>query len=811
MGDLYEGYAAPPSATAMSTATAIATGTIQQQQTQMGYPPPTAAFPARQGTAAQRMGTAVRRTATGQVVQDIDRPPTSVTSTRAAGYTSVQRQGPRPLDGGKPSGGMFQRSEPAPELVAREMEKKVSTLVEESALLNQKGQLAPALEKAKEAQKKEEALRKHREHNGVMDGMNIDLTYSVSFNLANQYQANELYTEALAAYGAIVKNKQYAQSGRLRVNMGNIYFKQGKYPTAIKMYHMAVDQIPKTSNELRLKIFRNIGHAFVRMGEYADAMRQYELVMQGCGKEPGSYADFEAGFSLVLCYFALGTSVGDSREKEKLKHAFLRLISLPLEQDEDGGDGEEGYGEDELQQYVREQRRNACHLILTAAKLVAPHIEANFELGFNFCIESLRENNFADLASEMEISKALYFLKMKRVDKAKETLMGFEKKDSSLQDPTVKSRATTNLCFLHFLEGDLKNADAFGTAAIKADRYNSRALVNKGNCELTKGDAYFNKGKEREAVDAYRKSQELYLEAIGVEADCTDALYNLGLVNRRLGKIEDAVHVFEKLHGIIPESNEVVFQMASLHEMMDNLLEAEKYYKLAISKTPSDARLLARYGSLLSRMDEESPALHNHLESYRYLPVDMDVIAWLGAYFVKNEVYEKAMQYFARAAEIQPHEVKWRLMVASCHRRCGEFQLALKLYEEIERKHPDNVECLNYLVRLCKQLGMKEKALEYGAKLGKAERTLEHSQEAARAAAAQNESFTGDGGDTSRGEFGSNQMSAAGIDNSAAAARRAAAEAGNVASKTKVVRGSRRVEDEDWGDGELDDLLPMGD
>ena len=53
-------------------------------------------------------------------------------------------------------------------------------------MLNQKGQLAPALEKAKEAQKKEEALRKHREHNGVMDGMNIDLTYSVSFNLANQ-------------------------------------------------------------------------------------------------------------------------------------------------------------------------------------------------------------------------------------------------------------------------------------------------------------------------------------------------------------------------------------------------------------------------------------------------------------------------------------------------------------------------------------------------------------------------------------------------------------------------------------------------
>jgi intraflagellar transport protein 88 len=35
-----------------------------------------------------------------------------------------------------------------------------------------------------------------------------------------------------------VKNKSFAQSGRLRVNMGNIYFEQEKFPNAIKMYRM---------------------------------------------------------------------------------------------------------------------------------------------------------------------------------------------------------------------------------------------------------------------------------------------------------------------------------------------------------------------------------------------------------------------------------------------------------------------------------------------------------------------------------------------------------------------------------------------
>ena len=37
-------------------------------------------------------------------------------------------------------------------------------------------------------------------------------------------------------------------------------------------------------------------------------------------------------------------------------------------------------------------------------------------------------------------------------------------------------------------------------------------------------------------------------------------------------------------------------------------------------------------------------------------------------------MYEKAVAYFERAAQIQPQEVKWKLMVASCHRRLGSFQ-----------------------------------------------------------------------------------------------------------------------------------------
>ena len=48
-----------------------------------------------------------------------------------------------------------------------------------------------------EAKKRERALTKFRETNGLSDQVNVDLTYAVDFNLAVCYHANKDYQEAL--------------------------------------------------------------------------------------------------------------------------------------------------------------------------------------------------------------------------------------------------------------------------------------------------------------------------------------------------------------------------------------------------------------------------------------------------------------------------------------------------------------------------------------------------------------------------------------------------------------------------------------
>ena len=61
----------------------------------------------------------------------------------------------------------------------------------------------------------------------------------------------------------------------------------------------------------------------------------------------------------------------------------------------------------------------------------------------------------------------------------------------------------------------------------------------------------------------YGRAKEMFLEAVGVEANCIEALFNLGLVNLRLGAVAEANQAFEKLYTILPSASEVFLSESS--------------------------------------------------------------------------------------------------------------------------------------------------------------------------------------------------------------------------------------------------------
>ncbi|XP_071956523.1 intraflagellar transport protein 88 homolog isoform X2 [Antedon mediterranea] len=655
------------------------------------------------------------RLKTGMMTSSMGRPVTGMaadntatarpmTAVRGAGYSS-RGQSFDPLNQAAnrgPAPPLEAKAEDTPEEKIKQLEHQVNDLIEASCFAHSRGELGLALEKAKEAGRKERILVRQRDQNQTSDQINLDLTYSILFNLANQYEANEMFTEALNTYQVIVKNKMFSNAGRLKLNMGNIYYKQRNFSKAIKYYRMALDQIPKTHNEMRIRIMQNIGTVFIKMGQYSDAITSLEHIMS---ERP----DPKTAFNLILCYFATG-------DRDKMKRTFQRLLQVDLKIDDEDKylphpDDKhanlilEVIKNDTLREKEKQKKAELERCVMAAAKLIAPSIEATFSAGYDWCVDCVKQSPFTEMSNDLEINKAIMYLKQKEFQMAVDVLKSFEKKDTK-----CAAVAANNLSFLYFLQGDHRQADKYAELAMVSDRYNPSALVNKGNC-------IYKDGK-------FEKAMEYYREALRTESSCTEALYNLGLVNKRLGQNESALDCFHKLHAILRNSAEVIYQIATLYDLLDDVPQATEWYMQLIGIVPSDPAILAKLGELYDNEGDKSQAYQYHYESYRYFPSNISIIEWLGAYFIDSQFVEKAIQFFERAAVIQPNQVKWRLMIASCHRRSGNYQQALETYKSIHKKFPDNTECLKFLVRITTDLGLKE-AQDYATKLKKAEKAKE--------------------------------------------------------------------------------------
>ena len=99
------------------------------------------------------------------------------------------------------------------------------------------------------------------------------------------------------------------------------------------------------------------------------------------------------------------------------------------------------------------------------------------------------------------------------------------------------------------------------------------------------------------------------------------------------------------------------YQVGHVNELLGNYRQSIEWLEIVHMRAMHDAGILAMLGSLYAKCDDEPKALHHYNESHRVYPSNMDITSWLGTFYVKNEVYEKAMPFFDLASKIQPTEV----------------------------------------------------------------------------------------------------------------------------------------------------------
>lgn len=82
------------------------------------------------------------------------------------------------------------------------------------------------------------------------------------------------------------------------------------------MYNMAIDSTMQTNKDMKLKIKKNVALAYVKQKKFGKAIEVYEDVMNDT-------PDFDIGFHLIVCLYALG-------EKDKMRTWFERLLMIDI-------------------------------------------------------------------------------------------------------------------------------------------------------------------------------------------------------------------------------------------------------------------------------------------------------------------------------------------------------------------------------------------------------------------------------------------------------------------------------------------------
>ncbi|MCO5554700.1 hypothetical protein L7F22_008233 [Adiantum nelumboides] len=437
-------------------------------------------------------------------------------------------------------------------------------------------------------------------------------------------------------------------------------------------------------------------------------MQSFEAVME-------IRYDHQAGYNLIVCYYIVGNT-------EKMKSCFTKMLLVrhyDPEIDEDLDDEPMAISKnDELLIELQSRQNRADKYIFTAARIIAPVIGSSFVEGYDWVISILKDQQYISLVHEMEMDKAVHYLHKRKFTDAISLLKTFERKERELM-----ICASTNLSFVYFLEGDIDNAKRYAELALSTNQLNPCALVNLGNCLFKKDDA--------------DSAATLYKKAVDLQGNCMQASYNLGLAQRKLGLLSESLDTFRQLARKLPNSVEILYQVGHLNDLMGNTQQAIQWLEIVVASAMHDAGILATLGSLFTKCNDETKALYYYNESHRVHPVNMDIITFLGAFYVQHELFEKAMPIFKLASKIQPDEVKWQLMIASCYRRTGSYSAAIAKHKEILIQHPNNIECLRYLVNVCTSLGQKEEVHDYEVRLHKLERegsfnSIEHFKPAER-------------------------------------------------------------------------------
>lgn len=207
-------------------------------------------------------------------------------------------------------------------------------------------------------------------------------------------------------------------------------------------------------------------------------------------------------------------------------------------------------------------------------------------------------------------------------------------------------------------------------------------------------------------------AEKMLKKVIRMNPEIAKAHKDLGIIylNKRL--FDYAEDEFKTALSLAPNNFEILFEYGNFLYSTSKNLEADRYYGEALEVSPDNILALtfmALNKLILNQLDE---AYRYIMKAVKIEPHHEYVQFCAGRILFARGDYEEAKRYLIHAIEQNP-DVETQNTLALTYFKLEEYEQALNIFKNINKKHPDNISILMEIAKCYEALKQNNNALEY--------------------------------------------------------------------------------------------------
>jgi len=189
----------------------------------------------------------------------------------------------------------------------------------------------------------------------------------------------------------------------------------------------------------------------------------------------------------------------------------------------------------------------------------------------------------------------------------------------------------------------------------------------------------------------------VYGEVLKVQPQNPVVLHYSGVLANQLGQHEDAIDLIEKSLKLVTDRADWYSNLGIVQQERGRLEEAIVAYQRAIELDPGHANAHSNLGVLFKATGKPAEAEEAYRTAIRLNPEHIEAWTNLGILLDSLKRTEESVACFCRAITLRPKHREARRHLAIAHCTLGEFDAAIKIFEEWLAEEPGDPIALHML------------------------------------------------------------------------------------------------------------------